>query len=59
LYDDGVLNFKNLLRQGLDDNELRTALLKALDHRAKDGWEAEQLRKEKNPVHESMATIGG
>ncbi len=59
LYDDGVMNFKNLVRQGLDDNELRTALLKALDHRAKDGWEAEQLRKEKNPVHESMATIGG
>ncbi len=59
LYDDGVLNIKNLIRQGFDDNELKTALIEALDHRAKDGWEAEQLRKEKNPVHESMATIGG
>ena len=59
LYDDGVLNIKNLVREGLDDNELKKALLKTLDHRTKDGWEAEQLRNKKNPVHESMATIGG
>ncbi|MEO6221322.1 MAG: GTP 3',8-cyclase MoaA [Ginsengibacter sp.] len=59
LYDDGVLNIKDLIREGLDDKRLKTALLKAFDQRAKDGWEAEKLRKEKNPVHESMATIGG
>jgi molybdenum cofactor biosynthesis protein A len=59
LYDDGVMNLKDLVREGLPDNELRTALLNALAHRPKDGWEAEQVRKEKNPVHESMATIGG
>lgn len=59
LYDEGVMNIKNLVREGLSDNELKTALLNALVHRPKDGWEAEQLRKEKNPVHESMATIGG
>ncbi len=58
LYDDGVMNIKNLVREGVDDNGLEAALLKALDHRVKDGWEAEQLRN-KNPVHESMATIGG
>jgi molybdenum cofactor biosynthesis protein A len=59
LYDDGVMNIKNLLRQGLNDSELESALLKALGQRAKDGWEAEKLRGDKNPVHESMATIGG
>jgi molybdenum cofactor biosynthesis protein A len=59
LYDEGVMNIKNLVREGLNDNELKTALLNALGHRPKDGWEAEQLRREKNPVHESMATIGG
>jgi molybdenum cofactor biosynthesis protein A len=59
LYDDGVLNIKNLIREGLRDNELETALVHAIGHRAKDGWEAEKLRNEKNPVHESMATIGG
>ena len=59
LYDDGVMNIKDLVREGVHDNELKTALLQALGHRPKDGWEAEKLRREKNPVHESMATIGG
>ena len=59
LYDDGVMNIKNLVREGLNDDELKNALLNSFGHRAKDGFEAEQLRKEKNPVHESMATIGG
>ncbi len=59
LYDDGVFNIKSLVREGLNENELKTVLLKAFDHRPKDGWEAEQLRAEKHPVHESMATIGG
>lgn len=59
LYDDGVINIKNLMRAGFDDNNLENAVLNALGSRAKDGWDAEQLRKEKNPLHESMATIGG
>lgn len=59
LYDDGVLNIKNLLRQGLPDDEIKEVLLNTVGHRAKDGFEAEQLRRAKNPVHESMATIGG
>lgn len=59
LYDDGVLNIKDLLRAGSNDTVLEQSLLHALGHRAKDGWEAEKLRKEKGPVHESMATIGG
>ncbi|MEP7318519.1 MAG: radical SAM protein, partial [Panacibacter sp.] len=59
LYDGGVLNLKDLMRKGLSDQEIAAQLLNALNHRAKDGFEAEQLRKEKGPVHESMATIGG
>ncbi len=59
LYDGGVLNLKDLMRKGLSDQEVADYLLNALNHRAKDGFEAEQLRKEKGPVHESMATIGG
>ena len=59
LYDDGVLNIKDEMRKGLIDDELKTILLNAFGHRPKDGFEAEQKRKEKNPVHESMATIGG
>ncbi len=54
LYDSGVMNIKDLLRAGMNDDEIRTALLDALNHRAKDGWEAEQ-----SAQHESMAAIGG
>ncbi len=58
LYDDGVLNIKQLLREGFSNEELEAALLKAVNHRPADGWEAEKARKEKSPVHESRATIG-
>jgi molybdenum cofactor biosynthesis protein A len=59
LYDNGVLNIKDLMREGLNDDSIALNLTKAMQHRSKDGWEAERLRKEKAPVHESMATIGG
>ena len=59
LYDNGVLNIKDLMRAGIDDAELEQNLLNAFNRRVKDGWEAEQLRVEKTGVHESMATIGG
>ena len=59
LYDNGVLNIKELVRNGLSDDAIADNLINAIQHRAKDGWEAERLRKEKAPVHESMATIGG
>jgi molybdenum cofactor biosynthesis protein A len=54
LYDNGVLNIKDLVRQGKTDDEIKNKLTTAINSRAKDGWEAE-----KNIVHESMAAIGG
>jgi cyclic pyranopterin phosphate synthase len=59
LYDDGVFNIKNLLRAGASDEQLKTTLIEALNHRAKDGFEAEANRRLNLPVTESMATIGG
>jgi len=59
LYDDGVLNVKNLIRQGINEEDLSITLLNTINKRAKDGWEAERLRHENKGVHESMATIGG
>jgi molybdenum cofactor biosynthesis enzyme MoaA len=59
LYDDGVLNIKQLMRDGKNDEEIKTHLLNAFAHRAKDGFEAEAKRKDKSPAHESMSTIGG
>jgi cyclic pyranopterin phosphate synthase len=59
LYDNGVLNIKDLMRKGYGDDNLKAVLVGALNKRAKDGWEAEKNSAGKMPVHESMATIGG
>ncbi|HCW08338.1 MAG TPA: GTP 3',8-cyclase MoaA [Cytophagales bacterium] len=59
LYDDGVLNIKNLIRSGKSDEEIKQELLFAFSHRAKDGVEAETNRKQHPKVSESMSTIGG
>ncbi len=58
LYDQGVFNIRDLIRKGASDEQLTAALIQALSHRAKDGFEAE-ARRAHLPVHESMSTIGG
>ena len=59
LYGSGIVNFRDLMREGASDEEIGNALNLALNKRAKDGFEAEKLRKAQLPVSESMATIGG
>lgn len=59
LYDDGVLDVKQLVRNGATDETLQQAFLHAFRHRAKDGYEAEKKRNAHQPVSESMSTIGG
>jgi molybdenum cofactor biosynthesis protein A len=59
LYDDGVLNIKDLIRSGMGNTELEETLRAAFNNRQKDGWQAEQKRLENPNFHESMATIGG
>ncbi|MBL7844860.1 MAG: GTP 3',8-cyclase MoaA [Cyclobacteriaceae bacterium] len=59
LYDDGVLNIRDLIRTGCADEELKNQLLNAFAHRPKDGFEAEERRGNHRPVSESMSTIGG
>jgi molybdenum cofactor biosynthesis protein A len=59
LYDDGVLNIKDLMRLGMNDAKLEETLHAAFNVREKDGWEAEHKRLENPDFHESMATIGG
>jgi len=58
LYDNGVLDLKHFLRGGASDESIRSLIVSALSHRAKDGFEAEQNR-HGQPVNESMASIGG
>jgi molybdenum cofactor biosynthesis protein A len=56
LYDNGVSNIKDLIRDDLRDKEIEAILLKAFSKRTKDGFEAE---KKANNLHPSMAAIGG
>jgi cyclic pyranopterin phosphate synthase len=59
LYDNGVFNIKDLMRNGADDVAITDTLSDALNHRAKDGIEAEQKRFGNLGITESMAEIGG
>jgi molybdenum cofactor biosynthesis protein A len=57
LYDEGVLNIRDLLRDGITDEALKNVFINAFSNRPKDGFEAERNRK--SVVSESMTTIGG
>jgi cyclic pyranopterin phosphate synthase len=57
LYDDGVLNVRDLLRAGISDDDLRDEFTNQFKQRPRDGFEAEARRG--SVVHESMTTIGG
>ena len=57
LYDNGVLDIRDILRNGSGDNELKQSLVAAFSNRAKDGFEAESNRI--SQVTESMSEIGG
>lgn len=59
LYDQGVLNIRDLLRSSASDEELTVRLKEAFGQRPKDGFEAEKLRGAGVKVSESMSTIGG
>jgi cyclic pyranopterin phosphate synthase len=59
LYDGGVLNIRDIIREGASDEQLKSVLTDAFGRRAKDGWEAEAKRLIDDPAQESMATIGG
>lgn len=59
LYDNGVLNIKELLRSGVTDEELKTTFLQKLKQRPKNGFEAEQKRVQTKVSYESMSSIGG
>jgi cyclic pyranopterin phosphate synthase len=59
LYDNGVMNIRDLLRSGRSDEEIMDNIVHAISGKPKDGREAEQNRSRNKQVTESMATIGG
>ena len=59
LYDQGVFNIRDVIRAGAIDQQVQDAFTSALQHRARDGWEAEGRQNRDPNARESMATIGG
>jgi len=59
LYGHNVLNIKQILREGHSDASIQQRIINVVQKRAKDGFEAEKLRGEQNPIGESMSIIGG
>ena len=59
LYDKGAFSFRDFMRQGATDEEIKAQFLKAFGNRAKNGFEAEARSNTNESNFESMATIGG
>lgn len=58
LFDDGVFNIRDFLRNGASNDELKKLFLKLVKEKPENGFIAEANRK-KGGVSESMSTIGG
>ncbi len=59
LYEGGGINLKDEMRKGKTDMELKDLIIQSVQHKPKDGWEAEKISLDPNAIHQSMATIGG
>ena len=59
LYGDGKMSLRDIMRAGASDAQIMEAVKLAVHTKAKNGFEAEAMRKSTLPVSESMATIGG
>ena len=57
LYEGEGLSIKDLVRMGCTDEQLQIAVQKALQQKARDGWEAERISQ--TAQLPSMATLGG
>ncbi len=58
LFDDGVFNIRDFIRNGASDDELKELFVKTVQQKPINGFVAEANRKNKK-VSESMSTIGG
>jgi len=57
LFDGGVFNVRDFIRNGASDDELKELFIKTVHHKPENGFIAEASRG--NDVSESMSTIGG
>ena len=58
LFDDGVFNIRDFIRDGATDDELKELFIKTVQQKTINGFVAEANRKNKK-ISESMSTIGG
>lgn len=58
LFDDGVFNIRDFLRNGASDEEIRQLFISTVQQKPVNGFVAEANRKSLN-IKESMSTIGG
>ena len=58
LFDDGVFNIRDFLRNGASNKDMKELFLKLVKQKPQNGFIAEDSRKQGN-VSESMSTIGG
>lgn len=59
LYQSGGFSFRDFMRAGATDDDIRNQFLKLFQNRSKDGFEAEAQSVSENGSLQSMATIGG
>lgn len=59
LYDQGTFNIKKMIRSEATDLQVLTAIKEAIGNKAKDGFEADNNRRNNNSAIHSMAQIGG
>jgi cyclic pyranopterin phosphate synthase len=57
LFDGGVFNVRDFIRNGASDDELKELFIKTVHHKPENGFIAEAHRG--NDISESMSTIGG
>ncbi|MCF6214000.1 MAG: GTP 3',8-cyclase MoaA [Flavobacteriaceae bacterium] len=57
LFDDGVFNVRDFIRNGASDNDLKKLFIETVSQKPKNGFVAEAARD--NKVSESMSSIGG
>ncbi len=59
LFDEGVFNIRDFIRNGATDDELKKLFLSIVKEKPENGFIAEANRKNNKKVSESMSTIGG
>ena len=59
LFDEGVFNLRDFIRNGASDNDLKKLFVDTVQQKPRNGFIAEENRNKNKDISESMSTIGG